>query len=345
MTKLERKLKEWKVIGVFKTKDELMDKAKKEWILSGFKKIDVEYTLEYYNEMLKFNENEEYAINLKYLDIDIYSKVIEYEKEMLKNEQKEAKERRKAQQSMSIDDYRIVQKQQQAEYLVKREMKRMAKMVGRKNLLSYEPKVYVLHTKNWKESNTGGYVNSKNQIFLPEHYFKKKHFYDPNKYGLKKIIYRKNEKIVKIIRHELTHLFVREQYKNACVLNVEGDASPIFLYYLAFFEAGFGNGYKVQTKYEKELCEEIQCNMNYLSVRDKCNRLLNRIEMMFENCPLKQYITFTKDSEISYVGENLLLNLGYDVVNYNIDKFTKLNSEWSRVLLEKTKEEPNAKVA
>ena len=328
MTKLERKLKEWKVIGVFKTKDELMDKAKKEWILAGFKKNDVEYTLEYYNEMLKFNENEAYAINLKYLDIDIYSKVIEYEKEMLKNEQKEAKERRKAQQSMSIDSYRIVQKQQQAEYLVKREMKRMAKMLGRKNLLSYEPKVYVLNKKHWKKDGCIGYVTQDNMIFLPEYYFKKRKFYDPNGYGLKNVIYKKDEKIVKVIRHELTHLFVREEFENTTFIkNISSDASPIFLYYLAFFGADFGGGYKVQSKYEKELCEQVK-EITHKDIKTMSLKLLVKIELFFEHLKDYGYFSFSKDAEKSYIENGVCLYFGYEVLNFTMQDLNNLFIKW-----------------
>lgn len=329
----------WKVLGKFNTKEELIDSVRT--VLEEKELIgeDIEYCL---NDM----ENEDldlekvYVLSLTNYFVMPYDDVVEQELAFIEERKKENIKRRKAQLNMSIDDYRIVQKQKQAEYLVAREMKRMAKMLGRKNLLSYMPNVYVLHEKNWIKKSCGGYVTQDNKMFLPETDFNKtKRFYDPYDVGLKKIIYRKNDEIVKTIRHELTHLFVREEFENTTFIkNISSDASPIFLYYLSFFGADFGGGYKVQSKYEKELCEQVK-EMTHKDIKNKCLKLLGKIELMFEYyIENNGFITFTTDNEESYIGEWCQINLGYKVIDYSYSNFLDLKDKFISKLKEKSKE-------
>lgn len=319
----------WKVLGKFNTKEELIDSVRT--VLEEKELIgeDIEYCL---NDM----ENEDldlekvYVLSLTNYFVMPYDDVVEQELAFIEERKKENIKRRKAQLNMSIDDYRIVQKQKQAEYLVAREMKRMAKMLGRKNLLSYMPNVYVLHEKNWIKKSCGGYVTQDNNMFLPEFDFNKtKRFYDPNDFGLKKIIYRKNDEIVKTIRHELTHLFVREEFENTTfVKNISSDASPICLYYLAFFGADFGGGYKVQSKYESELREQIQGKMTHEDIKTMSLKLLGKIELFFEEfAKIGGILKFTTDEEESYIGENCTVHLGYQVVNYTNSDFVNLSNK------------------
>lgn len=328
----------WKVLGKFNTKEELIDSVRTVLEEQELFEEDIEY---YLNDI----ENEDldlgkvYVLSMSNYFVMTYEDVIKSELADREERKKENMKRRKAQLNMSIDDYRIVQKQKQGEYLVAREMKRMAKMLGRKNLLSYTPKVHVLNKRHWKKDECIGYVTQDNMIFLPEYYFKKRKFYDPNGYGLKNVIYKKDEKIVKVIRHELTHLFVREEFKDTTRIKaIENDASPICLYYLAFFGADFGGGYKVQSKYEKELCEQVK-EMTHKDIKNKCLKLLGKIELMFEYyIENNGFITFTTDNEESYIGEWCQINLGYKVIDYSYSNFLDLKDKFISKLKEKSKE-------
>ncbi|HFE9854342.1 hypothetical protein ACV3VS_08990 [Clostridium perfringens] len=336
----------WKVLGKFNTKEELIDSVRTVLEEQELFEEDIEY---YLNNI----ENEDldlgkvYVLSMSNYFVMSYEDVIKSELADREERKKENIKRRQAQLNMSVDDYRIVQKQKQAEYLVAREMKRMAKMIGRKKLLSYEPKVHVLNKKHWKKDECIGYVTKDNMIFLPEYYFKKRSFYDPNGYGLKNVIYKKDEKIVKVIRHELTHLFVREEFKDTTsIKEIENDASPICLYYLAFFGADFGGGYKVQSKYEKELCKQVK-EMTHKDIKNKCLKLLGKIELMFEwYIENNGFITFTTDNEESYIGEWCQINLGYKVIDYSYSNFLDLKDKFISKLKEKSKEikkeQPNA---
>ncbi|EOU2067449.1 hypothetical protein C4D45_09210 [Clostridium perfringens] len=318
----------WKVLGKFNAKEELIDSVRT--VLEEKELIgeDIEYCL---NDM----ENEDldlekvYVLSLTNYFVMPYDDVVEQELAFIEERKKEHMKRRKAQLNMSIDDYRIVQKQKQAEYLVAREMKRMAKMLGRKNLLSYKPKVHVLNKKHWSEKSTAGYITQDNKMFLPEIYFKRIDFYDPYDVGLKKVIYRKNEEIVKTIRHELTHLFIREEFKDTTFIKyTELDASPICLYYLAFFHASFGGGYKVQSKYESELREQIQGKMTHEDIKTMSLKLLGKIELFFEEfAKIGGRLEFTRDDEESYIGEDCTVYLGYQVVNYTNSDFVNLSNK------------------
>ncbi|MFH5951781.1 hypothetical protein ACHM17_12330, partial [Clostridium perfringens] len=114
----------WKVLGKFNTKEELIDSVRT--VLEEKELIgeDIEYCL---NDM----ENEDldlekvYVLSLTNYFVMPYDDVVEQELAFIEERKKEHMKRRKAQLNMSIDDYRIVQKQKQAEYLVTREMKRM----------------------------------------------------------------------------------------------------------------------------------------------------------------------------------------------------------------------------
>ncbi|WP_283685129.1 hypothetical protein [Clostridium perfringens] len=319
----------WKVLGKFNTKEELIDSVRTVLEEQELFEEDIEY---YLNDI----ENEDldlgkvYVLSLSNYFVMTYEDVVEQELAFIEERKKEHMKRRQAQLNMSIDDYRIVQKQKQGEYLVAREMKRMAKMLGRKNLLSYTPKVHVLNKKHWKRKNSGGYVTQDNNMFLPEFDFNKtKRFYDPNDFGLKKIIYRKNEEIVKTIRHELTHLFIREEFKDTTFIKYpELDASPICLYYLAFFHASFGGGYKVQSKYESELREQIQGKMTHEDIKTMSLKLLGKIELFFEEfAKIGGRLEFTRDEEVSYIGEDCTVYLGYQVVNYTNSDFVNLSNK------------------
>ncbi|MDM0915828.1 hypothetical protein [Clostridium perfringens] len=319
----------WKVLGKFNTKEELIDSVRTVLEEQELFEEDIEY---YLNDI----ENEDldlgkvYVLSLSGYFVMTYEDVVEQELAFIEERKKEHMKRRQAQLNMSIDDYRIVQKQKQGEYLVAREMKRMAKMLGRKNLLSYTPKVHVLNKKHWKRKDSGGYVTQDNNMFLPEFDFNKtKRFYDPNDFGLKKIIYRKNDEIVKTIRHELTHLFVREEFENTTfVKNISSDASPICLYYLAFFHASFGGGYKVQSKYESELREQIQGKMTHEDIKTMSLKLLGKIELFFEEfAKIGGRLEFTRDEEVSYIGEDCTVYLGYQVVNYTNSDFVNLSNK------------------
>lgn len=317
----------WKVLGKFNAKEELIDSVRTVLEEQELFEEDIEY---YLNDI----ENEDldlgkvYVLSMSNYFVMSYEDVIKSELADREKRKKENIKRRKAQLKMSIDDYRIVQKQKQAEYLVAREMKRMAKMLGRKNLLSYKPKVHVLNKKHWSEKSTAGYITQDNKMFLPEIYFKKIDFYDPYDVGLKKVIYRKNEKIVKVIRHELTHLFVREEFKDTTRIKaIENDASPICLYYLAFFGADFGGGYKVQSKYEKELCEQVK-EMTHKDIKTMSLKLLGKIELIFEEfSKIGGILKFTTDEEESYIGEDCTVYLGYQVVNYTNSDFVNLSNK------------------
>lgn len=328
----------WKVLGKFNTKEELIDSVRTVLEEQELFEEDIEY---YLNDI----ENEDldlgkvYVLSLIHYYVIPYEELVEQELTFREKMKQENMKRRQAQLNMSIDDYRIVQKQKQAEYLVAREMKRMAKMLGRKKLLSYTPKVHVLNKRHWKKDECIGYVTQDNMIFLPEYYFKKRKFYDPNGYGLKNVIYKKDEKIVKVIRHELTHLFVREEFKDTTrIKEIENDASPICLYYLAFFVADFGGGYKVQSKYKKELCEQVK-EMTHKDIKNKCLKLLGKIELMFEwYIENNGFITFTTDNEESYIGEWCQINLGYKVIDYSYSNFLDLKDKFISKLKEKSKE-------
>ncbi|MGL4731562.1 MAG: hypothetical protein ACRCW0_08255 [Clostridium sp.] len=322
----------WRVLGQFDTKEELINKVRSILEERKLYEDDIEeYIFEIEEQCLDLKKM--YVLSLTCYYIISYEDVIKQEIDFREERKEEIRKRRQAQRSMNMDDYRIVQKQKQAEYLVEREMKRMAKMIGRKNLLSYKPKVYVLRMRDWNKKNCGGYVTQNNKMFLPEKTFKRIDFYDPYDLGLRKIIYKRNEDIVKTIRHELTHLFVKEQYRNLGICGVNFDASPIFIYHLAFFEGGFGNAHKVQSKYEDKICEEVQGNMTYLGVRDKCNKLLANLELVFDE--LLPYMTFTVDAEETYVNPNTpWLNVGYDIASYNLEKFIDLKSEWLEIISE-----------
>ena len=140
----------WKVLGKFNTKEKLIDSVRT--VLEEKELIgeDIEYCLnDIENEDLDLEKV--YVLSLTNYFVMPYDDVVEQELAFIEERKKEHMKRRKAQLNMSIDDYRIVQKQKQAEYLVTREMKRMAKMLGRKNLLSYIPTVCVLNKRHWKK--------------------------------------------------------------------------------------------------------------------------------------------------------------------------------------------------
>lgn len=336
----------WKVLGKFNTKEELIDSVRTVLEEQELFEEDIEY---YLNDI----ENEDldlgkvYVLSMSNYFVMTYEDVIKSELADREERKKENIKRRKAQLNMSIDDYRIVQKQKQAEYLVAREMKRMAKMLGRKNLLSYMPNVYVLHEKNWIKKSCGGYVTQDNKMFLPEIDFNKtKRFYDPYDVGLKKIIYRKNDEIVKTIRHELTHLFVREEFENTTFIkNISSDASPIFLYYLSFFHASFGDGYKVQSKYESELREQVHGKMTHEDIKTMSLKLLGKIELFFEHLKDYGYFSFSRDAEKSYIENGVVLYMGYEILNFSIQDlnnlYTKWNIEFNKKLEEIKNKQPN----
>lgn len=337
----------WKVLGKFDTKEELKNSVRNVLEEQELFEEDIKYYINYIeNEDLDLERV--YVLNLSGYFVMTYEEVIKSEQVNREERKKENMKRRQAQLSMSIDDLRIVQKQKQAEYLVSREMKRMAKMLGRKNLLSYMPKVYVLHEKNWKKEGVAGYVTQDNKMFLPETDFNKiKRFYDPYDVGLKKVIYRKNDEIAKTIRHELTHLFVREEFENTTFIkNISSDASPIFLYYLTFFHADFGTGYKVQSKYESELREQVKGKMTHEDIKNMSLKLLGKMELFFED--LKDYgcFSFSKDAEKSYIENGVCLYFGYEVLNFDVkdlgNLFTKWNIEFNKKLEEIKNKQSNA---
>lgn len=224
----------------------------------------------------------------------------------------------------TFEEYRREKIQEQAEYLVKREMERMRKKAGLKELLPYIPEVKVLSKEEWLKKgkeNVGGYINNDNQVFLPEDKFRG---YDLWEYDLlndkeRKFLYRKNDEIVEIIKHELTHLFVRNEFKSDDVFEIDNDASPIFLYFLAFFNGAFGTGNKVQAKYKDEVKEQIK-GLSFMEVRDICIKLIANIEMILCSA------TFTTDSEKTEF-DGKIIKLGYDICKYNFNDYFKLLQE------------------
>lgn len=324
-------------LGKLDNKEELIKKVEVILDNGNYSKEDKDLCLDNIINLMEFDPGQDYLFHTRHISVVTYETmkfVIERELNNKKGQEEIKKEIERILNGRTFEEYRREKIQEQAEYLVKREMERMRKKAGLKELLPYIPEVKVLSKEEWlknKERNVCGYVNKQNTLFLPEYNFRD---YDFCEFELaynkdRKFIYRNNDEIIKDIKHELTHLFIREHFKSDIIGIPENDASPIFLYFLAFFEAGFGTGYKVQSKYENEVKEKIK-GLTYEEIQSICLKFLGRLELILDGLKGVAIFAFDKDEEDYHIEERngcICLFLGYNTINYDFKKFCVLNND------------------
>lgn len=251
--------------------------------------------------------------------------------------------------------------QERVEYLLDREMERIRKKCfkrERKPFVNAKVSICLLKRKHWKktgaEDETHGYckkVRDKDRnileyrIVLPKEEVKmylERYDYDKG-YVIQKNVRVKNP-IVEVIRHELTHAFVEDHYEDKSkILFVSRDSSPIFLYYLDYFNGAIGTGYKSQRDVQESLLSdedniykkvfEFEHKNLQEQLINKTLDMLNAIVDSFKNCAIFEF-TSEQTEPIVIMPEEFTIRIGSDYVNINDMQVKEVEGKFKQYFVE-----------
>lgn len=240
-----------------------------------------------------------------------------------------------------------------------REIERLRKKCKLKKFTNAECKVILLNNKNFKRNGmseeTGGfytYVSDndgniiEHRIVLPRDktklYLQR---WDSNKSEV--VIQRnvrKNNPIVKTIRHELAHAFVVDRYKKSCkVLGVNKDSSPIYLYHLAYFNGSIGTAYPAQVKMREMILNDDAnvykgiLKLNYEEFKKQAiNPTIKNLNDLVDSIGKYAVIEFTSYQEEPVVIEpkKCTIKLGSEYVNISKTNVKEAEEKFKQYFIE-----------